>query len=63
MFKLFKAKIVNRLGKKNKAIIFECGGEYYYRSSGSSEQRPRPFAECLAECGIVAQYTMLGTLY
>ncbi|RVW70676.1 Retrovirus-related Pol polyprotein from transposon TNT 1-94 [Vitis vinifera] len=31
------------------------------RYDGSGEQRPRPFANYLMECGIVPQYTMSGT--
>ena len=35
--------------------------EYYGRYDGSGEQRTRPFAKFLEQCGIVPQYTMLGT--
>ena len=61
MFKNFKAEVENQLSKKIKAIRSDHGGEYYGRYDGSSEQRPRPFAKYLMECGIVSQYTMSGT--
>ncbi|RVW67303.1 Retrovirus-related Pol polyprotein from transposon TNT 1-94 [Vitis vinifera] len=57
----FKAEVENQLGKKMKAIKFDCGGEYYGRYDRSNEQHPRPFAKYLMECGIVPQYTMLET--
>ena len=61
VFKSYKAEVENQLGKKIKAIKSNCSGEYYGRYDGSSEQRPGPFARYLQECGIVSQYTMLGT--
>ena len=61
MFKIFKAEVENHLGKKIKAVKSDRGGEYYGRYDGSGEQRPRPFAKYLYECGIIPQYTMPGT--
>ena len=61
VFKNFKAEVENQLSKKIKAIRSDHGGEYYGRYDGSGEQRPRPFAKYLMECGIVLQYTMPGT--
>ena len=61
MFKIFKAEVENQLGKKIKAVKYDRGGEYYGRYDGSGEQRPGPFAKYLSECGIIPQYTMLGT--
>ena len=61
VFKSYKAKVENQLGKKLKSIKSDHGGEYYGRYDGSSEQRPGPFARYLQECGIVPQYTMSWT--
>ncbi|RDX70112.1 hypothetical protein CR513_50683, partial [Mucuna pruriens] len=60
VFKSFKAKVELQFGKKIKAVKSDCGGEYYGRYDESGEQRPRPFALFLRECGIVPQYTMPG---
>ncbi|RVW52979.1 Retrovirus-related Pol polyprotein from transposon TNT 1-94 [Vitis vinifera] len=60
-FKNFKAEFENQLSKKIKVVRSDHGGEYYGRYDGSGEQRPRPFAKYLMECGIVSQYTMSGT--
>ncbi|RVX00806.1 Retrovirus-related Pol polyprotein from transposon TNT 1-94 [Vitis vinifera] len=61
VFKNFKVEIEDQLSKKIKAIRFDRGSEYYGRYDGFDEQRPGPFAKYLMECGIVPQYTMLGT--
>ena len=61
VFKIFKSKVENQLGKKIKAVKSDRGGEYYGRYDGSGEQRPGPFAKYLSECGIIPQYTMPGT--
>ncbi|RDX74968.1 hypothetical protein CR513_45207, partial [Mucuna pruriens] len=50
----FKAEVELQLGKKIKAVKYDRGGEYYGRYDGSGEQRPRPFALFLEECGIVS---------
>ena len=55
-------EVENELGKKIKTIKSDYEGEYYGKYDGSSEQRLRPFARYLHECGIVPQYTMLWTL-
>ena len=60
VFKNFKAKVENQLGKKIKVVKSNSGGEYYGRYDGSSEQRSGPFTKYLMECGIVPQYTMSG---
>ena len=60
VFNSFKAEVELQLGKKIKAIKSDRGGEYYGRYDGLGEQRLRPFAIFLKECGIVPQYTMLG---
>ena len=60
VFKSFKAEVELQLGKKIKAVKSDRGGEYYGRYDGSGEQRPKPFALFLEECGIVPQYTMPG---
>ncbi|RVW95606.1 Retrovirus-related Pol polyprotein from transposon TNT 1-94 [Vitis vinifera] len=57
-----KAEVENQLSKKIKAVRSDHGREYYGRYDRSGEQRPRPFAKYLMECGIVPQYTMSGTL-
>ena len=53
MFKIYKAKVENQQNKKIKAIISDCGGEYYdgYDESG---RYPELFANFLKECDIVA---------
>ena len=61
VFKIFKAEVENKLGKKIKAVKSDRGGEYYGRYDGSGEQRPGPFAKYLSKCGIIPQYTMPGT--
>ena len=60
MFKIFKAKVENQLGKRIKKIRSDRGGEYYDRYDGSGEQHARPFVKFLEECSIVEQYIMLG---
>ena len=61
MFKNFKVEVENKLSKKIKIVRSDRGGEYYGRYDGSSEQCPRPFPKYLMKCGIIPQYTMLGT--
>jgi len=58
VFKSFKAEVELQLGKKIKAVKFDCGGKYNIRYDGSREQCPRPFARFLNEHKIVLQYTM-----
>ncbi|RDX96303.1 hypothetical protein CR513_21054, partial [Mucuna pruriens] len=58
VFKSFKIEVELQLGKKIKAVKSDHDGEYYGIYDGSGEQRPRPFALFLRECGIVLQYTM-----
>ncbi|KAL6338697.1 hypothetical protein AAG906_023846 [Vitis piasezkii] len=57
----FCKKVENQLSKKIKVVRFDRGGEYYGRYDRSGEQRLGSFAKYLMECGIVPQYTMLGT--
>ncbi|RVW43637.1 hypothetical protein CK203_097040 [Vitis vinifera] len=61
IFKSYKAKVENQLETKIKFIKSDHGGEYYGRYDGSGEQHLGTFARYLQECGIVPQYTMLGT--
>ena len=61
MFKNLKVEVENQLSTRIKSVRFDCGDEYYDRYEGSSEQRPKPFIKFLAECGIILQYTMLGS--
>ena len=61
VFKNFKAEVENQLSKKIKAVRSNRGGEYYGRYDGFGEQRLRPFAKYLMDCGIVPQYTMPRT--
>ena len=59
-FKSFKAAIELKTGKKIQCVKFDRGGEYY----GKYDETGRnlgPFPRYLDECGIEAQYTMLGT--
>ena len=62
VFKSFKVEVENQLNKMIKNVRSDRGGEYYGKYDGSGEQRPGPFAKFLEECGIVPQYTMLGSL-
>jgi len=61
VFKSFKVEVENKLNKRIKSVRSDHGGEYYGKYDGSGEQRPRPFVRYLEECGIVPQYTMLGS--
>ena len=61
VFKTFKAEVELQLNKRIKSVRSDRGGEYYDRYDGSGEQRPGPFSKYLEECGIVPQYTMLGS--
>ena len=61
MFKSFNVEVENQLNKNIKNVRSDRGGEYYGKYDGSGEQRPRPFAKFLEECGIVPQYTMPGS--
>ena len=61
VFKFYKVEVENQLGKKIKAIKYDCGGEYYGRYDGLGEQRLGPFARYLQEYDVVPQYTMPGT--
>ena len=47
VFKFYKVEVENQLGKKIKAIKYDCGGEYYGRYDGLGEQRLGPFARYL----------------
>ncbi|RVW22478.1 Retrovirus-related Pol polyprotein from transposon TNT 1-94 [Vitis vinifera] len=59
--KNFKAEFENQLSKKIKVVRSNRGDEYYGRYDRSGEQRPGSFTKYLMECGIVLQYTILGT--
>ena len=61
MFKSFKVEVENQLNKRIKNVRSNCDGEYNGNYDGSGEQRPGPFSKFLEECGIVPQYTMLGS--
>ena len=61
VFKIFKVEVENQLHKRIKCVRSNRGGEYYGSYDGSGEQRLRPFARYLEECGIVPQYTMSGS--
>ena len=61
VFENFKVEVENQLSKKIKVVRFDRGGEHYGRYDESGEQRPRPLAKYLMECGILPQYTMLET--
>jgi len=60
MFKIYKAEVENHQNRKIKDVRSNRGGKYYGKYDGS-DRCPRPFVNFLKECGIVAQYTMLGT--
>ena len=61
IFKNFKVKVENKLSKKIKSARFDRGDEYYDRYDGLGEQCLEPFAKFLKKCGIIPQYTMLGS--
>ena len=60
-FKVFKLEVEKQLGKVIKIVRSDRGGEYYGRH-GDVGQHMGPFAKYLQDCGIIAQYTMLGSL-
>jgi len=60
-FKIFKTKVEKQLGKIIKIVRSNCGGKYYGKY-GATRKHMEPFALYLQDCGIVPQYTMLGTL-
>ena len=61
MFKIYKTEVENQLNRKIKDIRSGCGDEYYGRYDRLG-RCPGYFANFLEECGIVAQYTILGHL-
>ena len=61
VFKSFKVEVENQLNKRIKNVRSYRGSEYYGKYDGSSEQHPGPFGKFLEECGIIPQYTMLGS--
>lgn len=63
VFKIFKIEVGNQLSKKIKVVKSNHRGEYHGRYDGSGEQCSRSFANYLAECGIMTQYTMPDTLH
>ena len=60
-FKVFKVEVEKQCGKKIKNVRMNRGEEYYGRYTKDG-QAPSLFAKFLQEHGIVAQYTMLGSL-
>ncbi|RDY02615.1 hypothetical protein CR513_13899, partial [Mucuna pruriens] len=58
IFKSLKVEVELQLGKKIKAVKFDCGSEYYGRYDESGEQYPGPFPFFLKECEIVPQDTI-----
>ena len=60
-FKVFKLEVEKQLGKFIKIVSYHCGGEYYGRHRDVG-QHMGPFAKYLQDCGIVAQYTLFGSL-
>ena len=61
-FKFFKAEVDKQCRKQIKIVRTDRGGEYYGRYTKNG-QTPSPFVKFLQEHGIVAQYTMPGSLY
>ena len=59
-FKVFKLEVEKQLGKAIKIVRSDRGGEYYGRL-GDVGQHMGSFAKYLQDCGIIAQYTMLGS--
>ena len=61
LFKVFKKEVKKQCDKQIKIVRSDRGGEYHgrYLEDGQS---PGPFAKFLQEHGIIAQYTMLGSL-
>ena len=60
-FKVFKAEVEKQYGKQIKIMRTNRGGEYYGRYTKDG-QAPGLFAKFLQKNGIVAQYTMSGSL-
>ena len=61
VFKIYKAEVENQLNRQIKSVIFDRGGEYYGRFTELC-QHLSAFALFLREHGIIANYTMPGTL-
>lgn len=59
-FKIFKIEVEKQLGKANKIVRFDCGGEYYGKH-GVSGQIKGMFAKYLEDCGIITQFIMLDS--
>ena len=59
MFKIYKAKVVNPVNKKIKAIRSNRGAKYYGRYNGSARCLG-PFTNFLKECGVIVGYIMPG---
>lgn len=60
--KIMRLKLrTNSIKKKIKSIRLDCGDEYNNRYESLGEQYSRLFTKFLEECGIVPQYTMLGS--
>ena len=60
-FKIYKVEVENQLNRQIKSVRSDRGGEYYGRFIESS-QHLNAFALFLREHGIIANYTMPGTL-
>ncbi|EOY26152.1 Uncharacterized protein TCM_027567 [Theobroma cacao] len=60
-FKIFKIEVEKQLKKAIKIVRSNQRGEYYGKY-GTIGQHMGLFTKYLQECGIVAQYTMLGSL-
>ena len=61
MFKIYKTKVENQLGKRNKSVKSDHEGEYYSRNDSLGEQCSGPFAKFLKDYGIIPQYIMPGS--
>ena len=60
MFKVFRIEVEKQLGKVIKIVRSNKGGKYYGKH-GDAGQQKGPFARCVKDNSIVAQYTMPGS--
>ena len=60
-FKIFRTEVEKQLGKVIKVVRSDRGGEYYGKH-GDVGQLKGPFVKYLEDSGIVAQFTMPGSL-
>lgn len=61
VFKNFKTEVENQLSKRNKSIRSNRSVNYYGKYNSSCKQCLWLFTRFLEECGVIPQYTTLGS--